>query len=62
MKGLHIVTNYGPLNDMHEESYVQAFGKAGRDGQNSESLLLLHGKHLRLCEAEMLDFLRSTTM
>ena len=38
------------------KSYVQAFGRAGRDGQNSESLLLFHGRQLCLCEPEMLDF------
>ena len=58
-KGLHRVINYGPPNDI--ESYVQAFGRAGRDGAHSEALLLFHGLQLRLCEPEMLDFVKSTT-
>ena len=59
IKGLHWVINYGPPNNM--ESYVQAFGRAGRDGKNSEALLLFHGHQLRLCEPEMLDFIKSGT-
>ena len=42
-------------------SYVQAFGRAGRDGKNSQALLLFHGHQLRLCEPEMLDFIKSDT-
>ena len=34
-KGLYQVINYGPPNDM--ESYVQAFGRAGRGGKNYEN-------------------------
>lgn len=59
IKGLHRVINYGPPNNM--ESYIQAFGMAGRDGKNSEALLLFHGHQLSLCEPEMLDFIKSDT-
>ena len=59
IKGLHWLINYGPRNNM--ESYVQAFGRAGRDGKNSEALLLFHGHQLRLCEPETLDFIKSDT-
>ena len=59
IKGLHWVINYGPQNNM--ESYVQAFGRAGRDGKNSEALLLFHGHQLCLCEPETLDFIKSDT-
>lgn len=38
------VINYGPPNDI--ESYVQAFGRVGRDGMNSEALLLFYGRQL----------------
>ncbi|XP_068726448.1 probable ATP-dependent DNA helicase RecS [Montipora capricornis] len=41
---LYRVINYGPPNDI--ESYVQAFGRAGRDGGNSEAVLLFHGRQL----------------
>ena len=53
------LVNYGLLNNI--ESYVQAFGRVGRDVANSEALLLLHGCQLRLCEPEMLDFNKCTT-
>ena len=33
----------------------------GGDGTNSEALLLFHGCKLRLCEIEMLDFVKCTT-
>jgi len=59
IKGLHWVINYGPPNKM--ESYVQAFGREGSDDKNSEALLLFHGHQLRLCEPEMLDFIKSDT-
>ena len=58
-KSLYRVINYGPPNDI--ESYVQAFGRAGRDGGNSEAVLLFHGRQLRLCDPEMLDFIKCTT-
>lgn len=44
MKGLHRVINYGPPNTI--EAYVQAFGRVGGDGANSEALLLFHGHQL----------------
>lgn len=58
-KCLYRVINYGPPNDV--ESYIQAFDRVGRDGMNSEALLLFHGRQLRLCEPEMLDFVKCTT-
>ena len=36
-------------------------GRAGRDGKNSEALLLFHGHQLRPYEPEMLDFIKSDT-
>ena len=59
IKGLHWVINYGPRNNM--ESYLQAFGRGGRDGKNSEALLLFHGHQLHLCEPETLDFIKCDT-
>lgn len=58
-KCLHRVISYSPPNDI--ESYVQAFGRVGRDGMNSETLLLFHGRQLRLCEPELLDFVKCAT-
>ena len=53
IKGLYWVINYGPPNSME--------GRAGRDGKNSEALLLFHGHQLRPYEPEMLDFIKSDT-
>ena len=36
-------------------------GRVGRDGKNSEALLLFHGHQLRPYEPEMLDFIKSDT-
>jgi len=47
-KGVHWVIDYGRPNKT--ESYEQAFGRAGKDGRNSETLLLFRGQQLRLCE------------
>ena len=58
-KSLYHVINYGPPNDI--KSYVQAFGRAGRDGRNSEAVLLFHGRKLPLCDPEILDFIKCTT-
>ena len=59
IKGLYRVINYGPPPDI--ESYVQAFGRAGRDGEQSEALLMYHGHQLRLCTPVMLDYLKAET-
>ena len=59
IKGLHHIIHYGPPSDI--ESYVQGFGRAGRDGMDSEALVLFHGRQLRLCEPEMLDFVKCDT-
>lgn len=58
-KCLHRVINYDPPNDV--VSYVQAFGRVGRDGMSSEALLLFRGHQLQLGEPEMLDFVKCKT-
>ena len=40
---------------------MQAFGRAVRDGTNSEAVLFFHGRQLGLCDPEMLDFIKCTT-
>ena len=57
IKGLHHATNYGPPPDL--ESYVQEMGRAGRDGAYSEAGLLFHGRQLRKCKPEMLEYTKS---
>ena len=59
IKGLHRVINYGPPSD--NESYIQELGRAGRDGKQSEALLIFHGRQLRHCTPEMLEYLKSTS-
>jgi superfamily II DNA helicase RecQ len=56
IKGLHIVINYGPPNCI--VSYYQAFGRAGRDGEQSHAVLLYHGTQLRKCDSDMLRYLK----
>lgn len=59
IKGLHRIINYGPPSDI--ESYLQEVGRAGRDGKQSEALLVFHGQQLRHCTPEMLEYLKSTS-
>ena len=59
IKGLHRIINYGPPSDI--ESYIQELGRAGRDGKQSEALLMYHGRQLRHCTPEMLEYLKSST-
>lgn len=59
IKGLHRIINYGPPSDI--ESYIQEFGRAGRDGNQSEALLMFHGRQLHHCTPEMLEYLKSTS-
>jgi len=59
IKGLHRIINYGPPADI--ESYMQELGRAGRDGKQSEALLMFHGRQLRNCTPEMLEYLKSSS-
>ena len=59
IKGLYNVINYGPPSDL--ESYVQEMGRAGRDGKSSEALLMFHGRQLRQCTPEMLNYVKSNS-
>ena len=59
IKELHHVINYGPPSDI--ESYIQEIGRVGRDGNQSEALLLYHGRQLHNCTAEMVEYLKSTS-
>ena len=59
IKGLHRIINYGPPADI--ESYMQELGRAGRDGKQSEALLMFHGRQLRHCTPEILEYLKSSS-
>ena len=59
IKVLHRIINYGPPSDI--ESYIQELGRAGRDGKQSEALLMFHGKQLHHCTPEMLEYLKSSS-
>ena len=54
-----LLNNYGPPSDL--ESYVQEMGRAGRDGQESEALLLFLGRQLRQCKPEILEYVKFTS-
>jgi len=56
IKGLHNVINYGPPDCI--ESYYQAFGRAGRDGEQSHAVLVYHGRQLRKCDSDMIRYLK----
>ena len=58
IKALHHIINYGPPSDI--ESYIQELGRARRDGNQSEVLLMFHGRQLHHCTPEMLEYLKST--
>ncbi|KAK2546742.1 hypothetical protein P5673_033619 [Acropora cervicornis] len=40
---------------------MQEMGRAGRDGKYSKALLLFHGRQLRQCKPEMLDYVKSNS-
>lgn len=51
--------HYGPPSDL--EFYMQEMGRADRGGKYSEALLLFHGRQLRQCKPEMLDYVKSNS-
>ena len=40
---------------------MQEMGRAGRDSKYSKALLLFHGRQLRQCKPEMLDYVKSNS-
>lgn len=56
-KGVNQVINYGPPRNI--EDYMQAFGRAGRDGSQAHSIILYHGRQLQGLSYEMLQYVSS---
>lgn len=49
------VINYGPPKDM--DSFVQQFGRAGRDGGQATALLLYNAKQCRNIDSDMKEYI-----
>ena len=50
--------NYGPPKDM--DSFVQEFGRAGRDDKTSMASLLFHGKQCKNRDGDMKTYVTNT--
>lgn len=53
------VINYGPPKDM--DSFLQQFGRAGRDGTQATGLLLFNAKQCRNLDPEMREYINNTS-
>ena len=53
-KAVNNVVHNGPPRNI--EAYMQAFGRAGRDGSQAPSIILNHGRQLRCLSDEMLMY------
>uniref|UniRef100_A0A8C5AGZ1 DNA 3'-5' helicase n=1 Tax=Gadus morhua TaxID=8049 RepID=A0A8C5AGZ1_GADMO len=53
-KGVNNVVHNGPPRNI--EAYMQAFGRAGRDGSHAHSIILYHGRQLQCLSDEMLMY------
>ena len=51
------VVHYGPPREM--DTLLQQIGRAGRDGTQSFHLLIYSARQLRMCEKEVLDYVRN---
>ena len=56
-KGVHNVVHFGPPQDM--DTFVQQLGRAGRDGEQSQHIILYNNQQLRNIHPEMLGYLRN---
>ena len=59
LKDINMVIHYGPPREM--EDYMQALGRAGRDGADSHSLILYHGKQLVWVSDQMRNYVNTVT-
>ena len=57
-KGVQNVINFGPPKDM--DTFVQQFGRAGRDGSNAMAILLYNGGQCKNLDSDMKEYVRNT--
>ena len=58
-RGVNNVIHYGPPRDI--ESYMQAYGRAGRDGSRAHSLILYNGRQLQHLTDKMKQYVTDVT-
>lgn len=58
IKDIFQVIHYGPPRQA--DDFLQEIGRAGRNGQPANSILLYNGSHLRKCDQSIKDYARSS--
>ena len=58
-KGVQRVVHFGPSKSI--DAYLQESGRCGRDGEQSDAILLYNGVNARAADAEMKKYLESST-
>ena len=56
---VRMLINYGPPREVEE--FLQEIGRAGRDGNSAQAVLLFHGHHLKNCDKAITDYCNSTS-
>ena len=56
---IHYITNLGPAPNLLD--HRQEAGRAGRDGKQSDIVVIYHGQQLTHCEDEVKSFVKSTS-
>ena len=56
--GVNDVINFGPPKDM--DTFVQQFGRAGRDGSSAMAILIYNGRQCRNLDSDMKDYVLNT--
>ena len=58
LKGVNNVINFGPPKDM--DTFVQQFGRAGRDGSTAMAILIYNGRQCRNLDSDMKEYVLNT--
>ena len=58
-KGVSRVIHFGPFKSV--EAYLQESGRCGRDGEQSDALLLYNGITSKVADADMKSYINSTS-